>query len=231
VVTAAPLRIPVVGHDESVAPLEADILAQAITIAQGGTEESAAVTVDGTEAAELEAALHAAQVESDRAALRLFTRLAQSNRLARALEVAAGMQTDVGLEGALKIANHQRLSALAEQVETLVERRAVNDADVAGAGLAEGGTYGMNRQMVNQEEAPGAAIVPPPSSVCRGQVSVDEGEEAENSQPAAFALAHVPRPPGQGGSKPAGVAPKDGGPKRKIAAGNPFARKKTNTKS
>lgn len=55
-----------------------------------------------------EHAVHTAQVEADRCVLRLYTKLVQADRQARALEAVLQLQTDNALNGALKIAYHHR---------------------------------------------------------------------------------------------------------------------------
>jgi len=221
VVTAAPLRINVVPHDETLAPLEADVLRQALLIAHLGAREA------DPDAADM-ATLQAAQVESDRASLRLFTRLAQTDRLVRALEVASGMQTAVGLEGARKIANHQRLSALAKQVAALIEQRAAMEAEAAEAEymnqLNTRDVYGG--AVAVREPAPAvhmgprvAAVAGEPAGSPAAHGSGDDGEAEDDSKVENGPPNRTP------------VAEKDGengaAPKRKAPVGNPFARKKS----
>ena len=220
VVTAAPIKVPVIAHDEAIAPMEADLLRQGLIIAHATT---AGPEADGEdEAAALEAALQAAQVEADRAGLRLFTRLTQNERQARALEVASTLRTSAGLQGAVKIANHHRLSQLAEAVSDLIQQRA--DAE-AGVWMHEEPMQMHRHHAMHEMASPGAGLqLRPAGGAMRGTPEIEGGEEevqilVENGSPNG----KMPK----GGNSANGAAVENGGAKRKAPVGNPFARKKS----
>lgn len=213
VVTAAPMKVPVVRYDDGIAALESEVLRNKAAMSHvkemiasiGGPQEEDHELME--EVLALSSTARAAQVESDRAALRLFTRFAQTDRMVKALEVADGMSTVMGLQGALKIANHQRLGALAQQIEAIIDHRngitaeeaeeehykQGNFVDSTAAGGAAGGAMGVNKV--------GSAI--------KGGLL---NEEIENEKPNG-----------------AGKVEKKDDVKRKnsTSAGNPFARKKS----
>lgn len=224
VVTAAPIRIPVIAHDESIAPMEAELLRQGLVIAHATTAGPEAGGDE--EAAALESALQAAQVESDRAGLRLFTRLAQTDRQARALEVAATLQTSAGLQGAVKIANHHRMTSLAEAVSDLIQQRAAAEeaaAEAEGeAWIHEEPAVPVHRHHAVREAPSQSPLLGPAArraAETEGEGKVDEVQVlVENGSPNG--KLNAPK----GGSNTNAAA--NGGAKRKAPLGNPFARKK-----
>ncbi|KAL4519312.1 hypothetical protein Ndes2437B_g05172 [Nannochloris sp. 'desiccata'] len=255
VVTAAPIRVPVIAHDESQAPLEADLLRQGLLIAHSSAAannaNSAREVETDEEAAAFEAALQTAQMDADRSALRLFTRLVQTDRQARALEVAAALQTSAGLQGAVKIANHGRMSTLAEAVGDLLEQRAAAEeaaALAAAGGEVYGGMYASEEQQyAGNGTTTGPIPVPSPAFALHPGGSAKKAAaaaeaEAEDAQTAAAAAKNVLVENGSpngvstaftklvGAGKASGSGA-DAGAKRKTApAGNPFARKKATKK-
>jgi chromosome transmission fidelity protein 4 len=253
VVTAAPIRVPVIAHDESQAPLEADLLRQGLLIAHSNNASNNGGGIEtDEEAAALEAALQIAQVEADRSALRLFTRLVQTDRQARALEVAGALQTSTGLQGAMKIANHSRMSTLAEAVGDLIEQRAAAEEAAlpaaAGGDMYGGGMYASEEQHYPGNGTTNAGPVPVPSpafalhpggSAKKFAAVEAEAEEAQGHAAAAgkSVLVENGSPNGVatklGGAsnKASGSGGGDAGTKRKAPpAGNPFARKKATKK-
>jgi chromosome transmission fidelity protein 4 len=253
VVTAAPIRVPVIAHDESQAPLEANLLRQGLLIAHtsaaANNAHSAGEVETDEEAAALEAALQTAQMDADRSALRLFTRLVQTDRQARALEVASALQTSAGLQGAIKIANHGRMSTLAEAVGDIIEQRAAAEeaaALAAAGGDTYGGMYASEEQhYTGNGTAAGPIPVPSPAFALHpggsAKKAAAEAEAEENAQAGAAAknvLVENGSPNGvaTGGAKLGGAGKAstngaDAGAKRKAApAGNPFARRKATKK-
>jgi chromosome transmission fidelity protein 4 len=244
VVTAAPLRVPVINHDESQAPLEADILRQGLLIAHSSAAAAAtnAEVETDEEAAALEAALQTARMDADRSALRLFTRLVQTDRQARALEIAASLQTPNGLQGAMKIANHSRMSTLAEAVRDLIEQRAAAEEAALAAAT---GDYGNMYASEDQHYANGAAPVPIPSaafalhpggSAKKAAAAAEAEAEAEEEQAAADGGKNVLVENGSPNGvtaklgKASGSGDAAGGKRKAVPAGNPFARKKAAAK-
>ena len=75
----------------------------------------------GEEGAEL--AIAAAEAAADRALLRAFHAALKARALERALEAAGRLCLTRSLEGALKLANHHRVPALAERVSALLSAR------------------------------------------------------------------------------------------------------------
>jgi hypothetical protein len=128
VVSAVALRAPVLRHDDSLAPLESELLGAGLALSHAASAPAEDAPGEGDDPAALEAAVRAAQVTADRAAVRLFTKLVQSDRQARALEVAAALHTPAALAGAMKIANHQRAGTLAYHIAAMIERRMEADA-------------------------------------------------------------------------------------------------------
>ena len=263
VVTAAPLRLPVVNHDEAQAPLELDILRQKLLISHFGVELATAQQQQGSGGAnpeeeeevlmELEKSLRQAQNDADRSALRLFTRLAQSDRQARALEVAAGLQTITGLHGAVKIANHHRMSTLAESVASILAQKEQQfmqypeTQDFEYVGVVSGGYEEV--QGGEGEAVEGASVpVPVPAQspglglgVLRNHpafatsgggdggigANVQDENVAVNNNNSITPSAKVTKAgKTRGGGDKGRAAVADGGAKRKAPAGNPFARKK-----
>jgi len=251
VVTAAPIRVPVIAHDESQAPLEADLLRQGLLIAHTSAAAKNAGEVEtDEEAAALENALQTAQMDADRSALRLFTRLVQTDRQARALEVAGALQTSAGLQGAIKIANHGRMSTLAEAVGDLVEQRAAAEeaaALAAAGGDMYGNMYASEEQQYAGNATAAAGPIPVPSPAfalhpggsAKKAAAAAEAEAEEDAQ-AGAAVKNVlvengsPNGVSTGVTKLGGAGKASSGgvdTKRKAApAGNPFARKKATKK-
>ena len=232
VVTAAPLRIPVVAHDDTQTPLEAEMLRQGLIISNA----AAAAAGDGEDGndGDLEIALQAAQMEADRAGLRLFTRLAQTDKQARALDVAAALHTSAGLLGAVKIANHHRMSTLAEAVNDIILQRAAAAAAQVEEEREEeyGGMYAEDVQphCAAAAASPGFMLGSARKTAAAG--GVDDGDGGAEGTTGRV-LMEKGSPNGTaaavGGKSGGGTAAADGaGVKRKAAAaGNPFARKKS----
>eukprot|EP00887_Chlorella_sp_A99_P000454 scaffold17.g454.t1 len=251
VVSTLPLRVPVVAHDAA-APLEAESIRQGVVV--GHLAAAAAEASDAEEAAELEAALSAAQLEADRISVRLVQKLVAGDRHARALEVASQLHSMAALEGALKLASHHRAGALADRISAFVEQRMAMEA----AAQAEQEQYGHGHA---------GGITPPPAP---GLLAMEAEEAGEQPSPGSGAAATAgaasrvsplgrPYPPaaastdkhvggvggnlfarkGPGGGAAAGRPTENrhgnalGGAgagaacKRKAPAGNPFARKVT----
>jgi chromosome transmission fidelity protein 4 len=256
VVTAAPMRLPVVtSAEEAAAPLEADVMrwgALAAHAIQSATEPCSAVNPEENAAA-LEATLRKAQVEADRASVKLFAKLVAADRQARALEVAAGLHTEAAFEGARRIAQHHRLGPLAEQVEALMQRKAEVEAEAAmaareplmqmnnGGYMQEEHQYQDQNRHREQDELDGVH-----PSVIAATPALDEAQQQQQQQQQTHALFGKRRANAgvdeqfreENGSPNAavmngalgagnGATRNEGGAKRKAGVvGNPFARKK-----
>lgn len=219
VVSAPPVRIPVLQHDDGMAPLEGDMVRHSLTVSHI-TVAYAAAEASGVHLDAAEHAMHAAQVEADRAALRLFTKLVQTDRQARAVEVAMKLLTQTAMQGALKIAHHHRLSALAEKLEAIIEGRAAAEAAAvqaqAYADIGGGWPAEQQHQEVQEEEEAEDRIVSP---FAEGGKSAAGGGPQKAGAGGAFGSSSLKEKENTGGA--GGI-----GGKRKTPSANPFARKK-----
>ncbi len=223
VVSALRLRVPAAtpaGADDALTPLEGELMRVALVAAEAAAAAAAGGgDAGGADTAALEAAAGAAAVAADKAGVRLFAKLVQADRAARALEVAARLATPAAVRGAAAIAHHRRARALGDHVLALLERREAAEADeveaqamaaaaaaagggapaLAGGYAAGGGAYAY--------EAPPARGPSPPAA------------------PAAAPSMFARRAPAENGGV-AGNGGEAGAPKRKAGGANPFARKK-----
>ena len=75
----------------------------------------------------------AAEVALDRSLLKLFNAAVRGDRLQQALEAACQLSQVKSLEGAIKLANHNRQTALADRIamflQTRLELEAAEEAD------------------------------------------------------------------------------------------------------
>jgi len=110
VVTAAPLRIPLVNHDEALVGQEQTLQRKQLLTTH---YESQSYTGE-------EDKLSQHEIDADKACLGLFKLLLQQDKASRALDVASRLQTMKALEGALRIAYHFNMNALAERIEVLI---------------------------------------------------------------------------------------------------------------
>ncbi|GAB4823682.1 hypothetical protein N2152v2_010728 [Parachlorella kessleri] len=241
-VSSVPLRAAVVGQDAVLAPLEAEIIRQGVLVSHmeppaGGKQD---------EAARLE--LEAQQLEADKLGLKLFAKLIQSDRHARALEVASLLHGTHSLEGALKLANQLRAPTLAERLAAFVEQRLEIEAEeAAAAAAAQEQEEQQHYYMEEEQEQPrqGEAVTPVPApafplSEARHQPSPSAGVKSSKASPPRPQLAGVAQAAAAVG--PFAAARKAGGgqnagpnhstagggaaaAKRKAPSGNPFARK------
>ena len=82
---------------------------------------------------EAEQSVSACEVALDRSLLKLFNAAVRGERLQQALEAACQLSQVRSLEGAIKLANHNRQTALAERIamflETRLELEAAEEAD------------------------------------------------------------------------------------------------------
>ena len=132
VITAVPLHIPVLTNkDDEIAPLESDLIrltaitSRSIQIIEDSSDIPSS---DAGEVAELEALVQKNRVEADRSALKLFAKFVKMDQQVKALEIAGMMHTDAALDGARRLAEHQRASVLASRINYLMERKAEIDA-------------------------------------------------------------------------------------------------------
>lgn len=223
VVTAAPLRVPVVPHDETLAPLEGDIARLGLVLSHA-EQHGAGVSEEASN--ELDAAAQAAVLDSDRAGLRLFTRLLQMDRQARALDVAAALQSEAGLAGSVKIANHHRFTALAELIMGISQQRKAMEEQQQCVEDADLGRAHHISSVASEVPAVGGGIF--------AARRANAAAEAERDEETRVGVAHEEEngpPNGQVGALKEGLKGSTLGGKRKAAApvGNPFARKKSST--
>jgi chromosome transmission fidelity protein 4 len=229
VVSAVALRVPVLRHDDALAPLESELLRAGLVLSHAASAAAGDAPGEGDDPAALEAAVRASQVAADRAAVRLFTKLVQSDRQARALEVAAALHTPAALAGAMKIANHQRAGALADHIAAMIERRMEADAAAeaaatlapppayaSAAAAAPAPAFGGGDARQEASPLPAAGHAPAANPFAR--------KDAAGGGGPAAAAREENGSPGGGGQKQAAAAPAVA--KRKAPVGNPFARKK-----
>ena len=70
----------------------------------------------------------AAEVALDRCLLKLFNAAVRSDKLQQALEAACQLTQVRSMEGAIKLANHNRQTALADRIALLLEARLEQEA-------------------------------------------------------------------------------------------------------
>jgi chromosome transmission fidelity protein 4 len=231
VVTAVPLRPPVVAQDVAVAPFEADLIRHGALLSH--VTAAAVDAKDAEDAAELESAVHQAQLEADRITLRLIQKLLAADRQARALEAVGTLHNMPALEGALKLANHHRATALADRISAFIEQRLALEA--AAAELEEDEAYGEDaggRQHGAVTPVPGPAFDDNhAASPAGGAATAGNMSRAPSPAPRAvvvggganpFARKTVEAPENSPGNASAVAA---AAAKRKAPSSNPFARK------
>ncbi|KAL4439932.1 hypothetical protein ABPG75_002933 [Micractinium tetrahymenae] len=204
VVTVVALKAPVVAQDAATAPFEADLVRHGALLSH--LAASAADAKDSDEAAELEVALHTAQLEADRISLRLVQKLLGTERHARVLEIACTLHNMPALEGALKLANHHRASALAERIAAFIEQRQEMERAAVEAAAAEEEEEYEEAMHGGQQQHGAITPVPGPTFT-----------DAHQASPAAATAGNMSRAPSPL-SRPGAAAAAGGG-------GNPFARK------
>jgi len=139
VLTALPLSVPSAPADGAPAAVEDEWLRARLACRARGTAAAAAVGSDPGVVADVAAAAAAAaaagggaddpraaaaRAASDKAGLRLFHAALKGGRLARALELVGALALDRSVEGALRLAAHQRgAAALADRVAAYLEAR------------------------------------------------------------------------------------------------------------
>ena len=77
----------------------------------------------GESTSEAELAVTAAELALDRMLLKLFNAAVRGERLQQALEAACQLSQARSLEGAIKLANHNRQTALADRIAMLLQTR------------------------------------------------------------------------------------------------------------
>ncbi|KAI7839202.1 hypothetical protein COHA_007091 [Chlorella ohadii] len=236
VVTAVPLRPPVVAQDAALAPFEADLIRHGALLSH--VTAAAADAKDGDDASELEGAVHQAQLEADRITLRLIQKLLAADRQARALEAVGTLHNMPALEGALKLANHHRATALAERISAFIEQRLAMEA--AAAELEQEDGYGDGEAAGRQH----GAVTPVPGPAFDDEHAASPAGGAATAGNMSRAPSPAPRAVVGGGGggtnpfarKPAAEAPENSpgnastvaaaaAAKRKAPSSNPFARK------
>ena len=216
VLSVFPLATPVLGADANadVAALEDGTLRARLNFSEATLQAQRSMGLATHQACV--AAYDAAELALNRALLVLFAAVLKADRVGRASELLHSMTMMPVLEGALKLANQMRLTALAGRVKERIEALQALDMVRGEAHAADFPTalQATARQAPQQvtEGAGGkfarravAAAAPPPAPV----EAVSPGEE--NHAPA-------------GGRKRDAPVPEAPAAKR-AAAGNPFARK------
>lgn len=116
VLSTLPLRVPTVGGETGGGDAaESDMLLLGLQLSC----VRACAQADEAAAADAEQA----EKELDGALLKLYHAALKTNRLPRALGIAGRMGIAHSLEGALKLANHYRVPALADKISTLLQSR------------------------------------------------------------------------------------------------------------
>ena len=219
VVTLVPLQPCTLLSEEGVGPLEGDVLRHSVAIGHYSDMARRAQHDYVAEAAALRA-LEAARLESDRASLRLLTKLIVADHYVKAYEVVERLHGTPSVEGALKLATHHRANALANKISALIE--ATMEAQIANAeadqkrAMAEYHDYSPVIETLRKEEAPSASIRVSPKATI-----------PSNANPFSRS---VPSEAVENGSPNGKVGLPLSAGKRKGAAGNPFARKSKSVK-
>ncbi|KAL3149950.1 hypothetical protein ABBQ38_013311 [Trebouxia sp. C0009 RCD-2024] len=133
VLTNVALQVPVLAADASSAQLEADLLKGNLQLTHTRLQLADLVEAGEGSTEEAEQAVSVCEVALDRALLKLFNAAVRGSRLQQALEAACQLSQVRSLEGAIKLANHNRQTALAERItmflETRLELEAAEEAD------------------------------------------------------------------------------------------------------
>ena len=82
----------------------------------------------GESTSEAEQRVTAAEVALDRCLLKLFNTAVRGDKLQQALEAACQLTQVRSMEGAIKLANHNRQTALADRIALLLEARLEQEA-------------------------------------------------------------------------------------------------------
>lgn len=138
VVTAAPLRLFLAESHEGgdVLSLENEMVRSGMMLTIGYDENEV----------EIEERMKNSRVEHDRSALKLISKLVATERLVKAYDVVLCLQTDNGMEGAMKIAAHYRATALADRITDLITMRSgIVDPDVLGPNENENENEGQGQ--------------------------------------------------------------------------------------
>ncbi len=106
-------------------------------------------------------------LQMDRALLKLCQAAIKGDQLEKALELAAVLNFQKSLEGALKLANAMRKRVLAEKVSELIVSRSAAEAAMAGHGAAAGAkefSQGNNNVFSRKRAALASADMPAPKT-------------------------------------------------------------------
>lgn len=208
------------------------------SVAAGVSASAAPSLEEGGEEASAELAIAAAEAAADRALLRAFHASLKSRALERALEAAGRLSLTRSLEGALKLANHHRVPALAERVSALLSARlemesAISNAAAAAGAAAEGGNNNNGTPTRNFGASPAAAALAGGGGAegnpfMRSSSGAATAPLAARDSNAASASAPPPPPKFSAPSAEKRAAPspaKEGKYAAAAAAVNPFLRK------
>ncbi len=110
VVTAPPLNLPLISHDQKLSVNENKMVQKKILLSHLDPQSNEDLVND-------------CQLEHDKACLSLIKALLDQDKASRAYEVAERMYTSKALEGALRIANHFNIHALVDKIEDLIAAR------------------------------------------------------------------------------------------------------------
>ena len=175
---------------------------------------------ENEESSAAELAIAAAEAAADRALLRAFHASLKSRALERALEAAGRLCLTRSLEGALKLANHHRVPALAERVSALLSARLEMEHAMASY-AAEGGGNGGTPARINTFGASPAAVAEGGNPFMRSASGTAAPLAARDANAAP---ASAPPLPPKFSAAPSPSAEKESGVS-KAAAVNPFLRK------
>jgi hypothetical protein len=156
----------------------------------------------------------AAELELNKALLKLFNAALKGDRLGRAAELASHMTHASCLDGALKMANAARAVALAERITGIIHGRLAMEVEMGGAELAAeypSQAMGGVPPRAQPAQAPAAKFARRPAPV------PDAARADENDSPPARKREPKPAAEAPAAKRVAGDKP--------AAAVNPFARK------
>ena len=212
VLSLFPLAVPVLGGGAGAGAAAAPSLDEALLRARMWAGDAARAHGPGSQPAQ------AAELEMNKALLKLFNAALKADRLGRAAELAAHMTHASCLEGALKMANAARAVALAERITGIIHGRLALEVEGGGAELAAeypSQALGGIAPRATPAQAPAAKFARRP--VAASPAKAPAGRADENDSP----------PGRKRDAKPAAAepAPKRAAGDKPAAAVNPFARK------
>jgi chromosome transmission fidelity protein 4 len=211
VLSLFPLAVPVLGAAAGAAgSAAAPALEEVLLRARMWAGDAARAHGPGSQPAQ------AAELELNKALLKLFNAALKGDRLGRAAELASHMTHAACLDGALKMANAARAVALAERITGIIHGRLAMEVEMGGAELAAeypSQAMGGVAPRAQPAQAPAAKFARRPVVVPAADAArADENDSPPARKREAKPAAEAPAAKRAAGDKPA-------------AAVNPFARK------